>query len=54
MMVCPYLYHIVNSAGDIYPVTPYGRGFACLAACLGNIVIAIPVTVLCTNISVEY
>jgi hypothetical protein len=54
MMVCPYLYHIVKSAGDIYPVTPYGRGFACLAACLGIIVIALPVTVLGTNFSVEY
>ena len=40
--------------GDIYPVTSYGRGVACLAAVLGIIVIALPVTVLGSNFSAEY
>lgn len=40
--------------GDMYPFTRAGRGFACLAALMGIIVISMPVTVLGNNFAKEY
>jgi hypothetical protein len=38
------LYFVVCLAGDIYPVSTVGRGVTCVAACMGIVVIALPVT----------
>jgi hypothetical protein len=40
--------------GDLYPTSVAGRAIACLTACLGILVVALPISVVGSNFMIEY